>query len=72
MLNFEFDNKTKILFGKGTEHEVGKYTKLYGKKVLLHYGGGSIKRFGLYDKVVKSLNESGVDFIELGFWTLFS
>src|SRR5690606_34444114 len=38
----------------------------FGKKVLLHYGGGSIKKSGLYDKVVKSLNEARVDFIELG------
>jgi hypothetical protein len=66
MLNFVFDNKTRIIFGKDTESQVGKYTKEYGTKVLLHYGGGSIKRFGLYDKVVKSLNESGVDFVELG------
>ena len=56
MLNFVFDNKTRIVFGKGTELEVGEYTKQYGKKVLLHYGGGSIKKFGLYDKVVESLN----------------
>ena len=35
------------------------------QKILLHYGGGSIKRIGLYDKVVKSLNEAGVEFIEL-------
>jgi alcohol dehydrogenase YqhD (iron-dependent ADH family) len=64
--NFEYDNKTKIIFGKGTDQEVGKYTKLYGKKVLLHYGSGSIKKYGLYDKVVKSLQEEGVDFVELG------
>jgi alcohol dehydrogenase YqhD (iron-dependent ADH family) len=66
MLNFVFDNKTRIVFGKGTENEVGAYTKQFGKKVLLHYGGGSIKRFGLYDKVVKSLEENGVEFVELG------
>ncbi len=66
MLNFEVDNKTKIIFGKDTEHEVGKYTKQHGTKVLLHYGGGSIKRFGLYDKVIQSLNENDVDFVELG------
>jgi len=66
MLNFVFDNKTRIIFGKGTENEVGAYTKQFGKKVLLHYGGGSIKRFGLYDTVVQSLHENGVEFVELG------
>lgn len=66
MLNFVFDNKTEIIFGKETELRVGELTKKYGKKVLLHYGGGSIKRFGLYDKVVSSLKHSGVDYIELG------
>jgi len=65
--NFEFQNKTKILFGKGTEESVGKEIKALGKKkVLLHYGGGSIKRFGLYDKVVKSLRDEGIEFVELG------
>jgi len=64
--NFIFDNKTRIIFGKGTELEVGKHTKVYGKKVLLHYGSGSVKKYGLYDKVVKSLQENDVEFVELG------
>lgn len=66
MLDFVYDNKTRIIFGKGTENEVGTYTKDFGKKVLLHYGGGSIKRFGLYDKVVESLQKEGIEFVELG------
>ena len=66
MLNFEYDNKTKIVFGKGTENEVGKYTKLHGKKVLLHYGRNSIKKYGLYDKVIASLKASNIDYVELG------
>ena len=66
MLNFEFDNKTKIVFGKGTENEVGKYTKMYGKKVLLHYGRNSIKKYGLYDKVIESLKANNIDYVELG------
>lgn len=65
MLNFEYDNKTKIIFGKGTESEVGTYTKLYGKKVLLHYGRNSIKKHGLYDKIVASLKENNIEFVEL-------
>lgn len=67
MENFEFLSPTKIIFGKGTENQVGREIKNCGaKKVLLHYGGGSIKRTGLYDKVVASLKEAGIDFIELG------
>lgn len=66
MLNFEFCNKTNIVFGKGTEERVGELTKLEGKKVLLHYGGGSIKKFGLYEKLIKSLEAAGVAYVELG------
>jgi len=66
MENFSFLNTTRIIFGKDTQKEVGAYTAKYGKKVLLHYGGGSIKRSGLYDQVVQSLKGAGVDFIELG------
>jgi len=66
MNNFIFQNKTKIVFGKDMEKRTGKETAKFAKKVLLHYGGGSIKKFGVYQKVVDSLKESGVEFIELG------
>jgi alcohol dehydrogenase YqhD (iron-dependent ADH family) len=66
MLNFVYDNKTEIIFGKNTETQVGELTKRFGKKVLLHYGSGSIKKYGLYDKIITSLNESNIDYIELG------
>lgn len=66
MLNFVYENQTRIIFGRGTEAKVGEQTKLYGKKVLLHYGSGSIKKSGLYDRVVQSLHEAGINFIELG------
>lgn len=65
MVNFDFISPTKIIFGEGTENRVGEETLKYGKKVLLHYGGGSIKKTGLYDKVTQSLKQAGVDFIEL-------
>ncbi|HOJ10843.1 MAG TPA: iron-containing alcohol dehydrogenase [Clostridiales bacterium] len=65
MENFNFCSPTKIIFGKATEDCAGQETAKYGKRVLLHYGGGSIKKTGLYDKVVKSLKEAGVDYIEL-------
>lgn len=44
MLNFDYSNKTRIVFGKGTETQVGSLVKPYAEKVLLHYGGGSIKK----------------------------
>jgi hypothetical protein len=66
MLNFEFDNKTKIIFGKKVEEQVGELTRANATKVLLHYGGGSIKASGLYDRVINSLKEAGVVYVELG------
>ncbi|MDR1558744.1 MAG: iron-containing alcohol dehydrogenase [Clostridiales bacterium] len=66
MENFSFLNPTRIIFGRGTQSEAGAYAAKYGKKVLLHYGGGSIKRSGLYDQVVQSLSDAGLEFVELG------
>jgi alcohol dehydrogenase len=66
MENFRFINSTEIIFGRDTEKLVGTETKKRGKRVLVHYGGGSIKKSGLYDRVIGSLRESGIDFIELG------
>jgi len=65
MENFVFNNTTKIIFGKGAENQVGSELKGY-KKVLLHYGSGSIKKSGLYERVVKSLQDAGVEWVELG------
>jgi alcohol dehydrogenase YqhD (iron-dependent ADH family) len=65
MENFEFISPTKIIFGRNTESLVGEEVKKYSNKILFHYGGGSIKRIGLYEKVVGSLKEAGVKFIEL-------
>lgn len=65
MENFEFLSPTRIIFGRGVENRVGEEAKKYGAKVLLHYGGGSIKQSGLYDKVVASLKSAGVEFAEL-------
>jgi alcohol dehydrogenase YqhD (iron-dependent ADH family) len=66
MENFTYVNETKIIFGKNTENQVGKETARYGRKILLHYGGGSIKNYGLYDKVLDSLKDAGLEVIELG------
>lgn len=65
MENFEFLSPTKIIFGEGTENKVGIEVKKFSSKILLHYGGGSIKQSGLYDKVAKSLKDAHVEFIEL-------
>lgn len=65
MQNFTFKSPTKIIFGKDTENLLGKEIKQYSSKVLLCYGGGSIKKTGLYDKVINSLKESNVDYVEL-------
>lgn len=67
MTNFEFYCPTRVFFGRDQHKRVGEIIKGYGfKKVLLHYGGGSIKKTGLYDEVVKALNEAGIEFVELG------
>jgi hypothetical protein len=67
MLNFSFCSPTYFEFGKGTESTAGALVKRFGgSKILLHYGGGSIKKSGLYDRVCASLHESGVSFAELG------
>ena len=65
MNNFSYHNPTRIIFGKDTIGEVGHHTAQYAKKVLLHYGSGSIRKNGIYDTVVSSLKEHGIEFIEL-------
>lgn len=65
MENFVFQSPTKIIFGKRVETEVGQEVKKYANRVLLHYGGGSIKKYGLYQKVIKSLKDAHVDVVEL-------
>lgn len=66
MRNFRFACPTEFLFGKDTEQNVGAEVKKYGKKVLVHYGGGHIKKNGLYDRVMESLKEAGLEITELG------
>jgi alcohol dehydrogenase YqhD (iron-dependent ADH family) len=66
VLDFEFFNPTRLIFGKSKHKEIGSLVKPYAKKILLHYGSGSIKRTGVYDDVVASLKENEVEFVELG------
>lgn len=55
MKPFTFRNPTKLIFGKGQIEQLRQEVTRYGKKVLLVYGGGSIKRNGLYDEVMAIL-----------------
>ncbi|MCH1639353.1 iron-containing alcohol dehydrogenase [Paenibacillus timonensis] len=65
MDKFVFHNPTKLIFGKGQLESLRTEVPAYGKKVLLVYGGGSIKRSGLYDQVTAILREIGAEVTEL-------
>ena len=65
MNNFMYENKTKVYFGKGGVKEyLASLLKNYGDTVMLAYGGGSIKRNGVYDEVLGILNASGKRVVE--------
>ncbi|OIJ17420.1 NADH-dependent alcohol dehydrogenase [Anaerobacillus alkalilacustris] len=66
MENFMFHNPTKLIFGKGQLQHIKTEVPKYGDKVLLVYGGGSIKRNGLYEKVIQELETIGSVVFELG------
>lgn len=63
---FNYSLPTQIVFGPGRYSETGALCAAIGKKVLLHYGGGSIKRSGLYDHIIRSLETAGCEVTELG------
>lgn len=64
MENFVFHNPTKIIFGKKTIPSIGEETRVFGKKVLLVYGKGSIQKNNIYTTVIDSLNKAGADIYE--------
>ncbi|MCR5737969.1 MAG: iron-containing alcohol dehydrogenase [Eubacterium sp.] len=67
MENFNFYSPTFFAFGKGREADCGTLVRRFGgSKVLIHYGGGSVVRSGLLDRVKESLNEAQLPFVELG------
>ena len=67
MNNFTFYSPTYFSFGKDAENNTGALVKRFGgSKVLIHYGGGSVVRFGLLDRVKRSLENEGVPYVELG------
>ena len=67
MLNFEYHTPTKVVFGKDTESKAGSLIKEQGcRKVLVHYGSGSVIRSGLLDRVYASLDAEGIPYASLG------
>ncbi len=67
MESFSFYSPTYFEFGKDAENKTGELVKRFGgSKVLLHYGGGSVVRSGLLDRVKVSLKKEGISFVELG------
>lgn len=66
MDNFLYHIPTKIHFGRGKVSELPGEVQVYGKRVLLVYGGGSIKKIGLYDSITKLLADAGIEWYELG------
>ena len=67
MQKFIFHSQTKFVFGKDTETQVGSLCKQYGAtKILIHYGGGSVIKSGLMDRVRESIKAAGLEYVELG------
>ena len=64
--NFTFHNPTKLYFGEEAIENLSKELENYGNNVMLVYGGGSIKRNGIYEAVKKELEKAGKTVVELG------
>ncbi len=65
MNSFVYDIPTRVYFGENQLHNLGKELQKFGRRVLLTYGGGSIKRIGLYDRVMAELREADMEVFEL-------
>lgn len=67
MFHFNYYAPTQVVFGKGTEEKTGELVKAQNcKKVLIHYGSGSVKRTGLLDSVKQALEKEDIAYTELG------
>ena len=67
MINFEFYNPTKVIFGKGVEAEAGKVIQeMGGHKVLVHFGGDYLQESGTLDRIHQGLTEAGLEYVDLG------
>ena len=64
MKEFTFCSPTKIIFGRGVVSKIGGEARTFGTRALLVYGGGSIKKSGLYDQISGALRASGIEFKE--------
>lgn len=66
MINdFIYDIPVRVYFGRDQLKHLGSELRKYGTRVLMTYGGGSIKRMGLYDRVVEAIKEAGLELFEL-------
>lgn len=65
MENFIYAVPTEIYFGKGQIENLGEIADRYGSRALLVYGGGSIRKNGIYDAVTEQLKKSSIPFVEL-------
>ena len=63
--NFTFHNPTKLYFGENSLENLSKELGKYGEKVMLVYGGGSIRKNGIYDAVLAELRKAGKQTVEL-------
>ena len=67
MLDFTYYTPTKVFFGKGTQQRLSEIVAEYGfRRVMLQYGKNSIKKSGLYDEIMASLQKSGITVVEMG------
>ena len=65
MNNFVYDIPVKVYFGENQLQHLGEELSKFGSRVLLTYGGGSIKKIGLYDKVIAEIERAGLEVFEL-------
>ena len=67
MFDFEYYTPTKVVFGKNSEHEIGRLIKQFsGSRVLIHYGGQRAVHSGLIGRIKKSLDADKIFHVELG------
>ena len=65
MHSFVYNIPVKVYFGQNQLGHLGEELKKYGTRVLMTYGGGSIKRSGLYDTIVAEIKQAGLELVEL-------
>ncbi|MBR5972683.1 MAG: iron-containing alcohol dehydrogenase, partial [Paludibacteraceae bacterium] len=60
MQNFDYQTPTRLIFGKGVIAKLPEVMAQFGKKILLTYGGGSIKKIGIYQKIKELLKDAEI------------